>query len=111
MQEYNCELCNTKYKTDKSLAIHNKKFHQNNQIKKYICKYCNKEYETRQSKSVHQIKYCKYKENLLNKQKEAEEEIKINLEEIKINLEERKINLEEKKIRLELLKKKLTDKN
>lgn len=87
MEEYKCNLCNTKYKTEKSLSIHNKKFHLNNQVKKYICKYCNKEYETRQSKSIHELKHCKQKEIILNKEKEEKELSNYKKEMIKAKLD------------------------
>jgi len=80
MEEYKCELCNTIYKTDKTLLYHKKKYHPTNDIIKHICKYCNKELGSRQAKNMHESKFCKQKDILLQKQKEEDEVKQIKLE-------------------------------
>ena len=82
--EYNCKICNKKYKSYQSLWNHNKKFHNQNvvvcssnevvsdvvcgtlTIKKNNCKYCNKIFNDRSNKYKHQ-KICKFKEQYNDK--------------------------------------------
>ena len=84
--EYNCNICNKKYSSYKSLWFHNYKYHKPNvninqvdvntnvninsvdvNINKHNCKHCNKAFTTRQSKSRHEIHYCDKKNELNNK--------------------------------------------
>ena len=82
MFEYNCNICNKKYASYQSYWIHNKKFHNNdnvqnndndnvqnndnelnNKIKQYKCKYCNKTFNSNSNMYEHRKNVCEKKIN------------------------------------------------
>jgi hypothetical protein len=56
MEKYLCNICNKKYKSNKSLWNHNKKFHQIIKKVKNSCKFCNNIFENKNKKYYHQKK-------------------------------------------------------
>jgi DNA-directed RNA polymerase subunit RPC12/RpoP len=123
---HNCNVCNKKYKSYKSLWNHNKSFHNNIiannnndvsinkiavdtlndnkvNITTYNCIYCNKIFKSRQNKWEHQTKHCKQKivlETTINKDNSELELEKIKLE--KIKEEKEKLKEQNEMIRLKI---------
>ena len=63
---YSCELCNTTYKTNKTLLNHNNKFHTNDISSIFKCPNCDSKF-TRKNNMVDHIKNkCKNKKELTN---------------------------------------------
>jgi len=56
---FECNICNKKYKYEKSLKTH-MKLHDNKQDTKYYCNYCKKEFAYYQNRWRHE-KTCKTK--------------------------------------------------
>ena len=71
--EYKCIKCNKYYKSNKTLWVHNKKFH-NDEENKLKCNYCNKKFSFIQSKYIH-IKKCKIKHEEKIEENKLEEQI------------------------------------
>ncbi len=67
--EYNCDLCENKYKTKNGLSRHKLNFHKveiNDDLQKqFICDICGKKYNNKFSKYKHKLK-CKEKEKINN---------------------------------------------
>ena len=56
---YNCDICNKKFKTNSGLwkhikNIHNTELDQNKQTKDFNCKFCKKKFSFNQSKWSHE---------------------------------------------------------
>jgi hypothetical protein len=69
---FNCTVCNTEYKSYKSLWNHNDKFHSDLNIKittkkyvgNYTCTKCNKKFTRKNNMILHMNKHCKNKNKL-----------------------------------------------
>lgn len=92
--EYKCKICKKDYSSYQSLWIHNKKYHNKNNISKLsndfkttsistskmlTCIYCNKTFTRRNNMNVHINKVCKQK-------KIQESEMKVELDKVKQEL-------------------------
>jgi hypothetical protein len=96
--EFQCEICNKKYSSYKSVWNHNKKFHNpmttichpdvnhvstNCKPNKIYCEYCNKEFNTRQAKSKHKKKCNKIENNKIQLLEEQNKQFAQTINELK----------------------------
>jgi len=107
---YNCKICNKKYKTYQTLWKHNKNCHpvkidenenknDNKDDNKIKCKYCSRAFNFRNNKWKHE-KVCKHKEqqNIIDENKQKELDLEFKKEELRIKKENIKQLKEETKI-------------